>query len=447
MTKQEYIRIEDAGNGYKSVNIFDMSDPNDKWVQPKLAFHHDESHDAGIWGLIDKSGKETIKPKYLFPLHFTNGVSMAVKGKWEYRDNWKHRSGPQKGYWTEKELWGLIDIHEKELIPFKYAELRYIDDFYDKDGSKLSRYVAWTKFYDKNCAGVYDSRGDIVIPFKYADIDYFTVDEQIVFCKNQEMNYTGAECGVYDIKLGKEIIKAQPEYACIEIIKRGLYYVSDEAIQGFDGYLMNSKEERISKHTFRMEPRETPIKNIYKGELSDGRSILFKISKKDIEITKEFTTVYVEGWQIECCGDEEPFNIDDDVKWYVSNPKEKFSPNNIGKVDYIYESHGAPDLTGLSNTYVIKGKISKMYDHYYREKNDSKPYGDFAREVEKTQRWNSESNSGLPFVGWGIILENAKIETAYSDEEIEAHKKQVKIREEKEKRKAKRRAFFKKIKS
>lgn len=171
-------------------------------------------------------------------------------------------------------------------------------------------------------------------------------------------------------------------------------------------------------------------------------------SKKDIKTAKEFITVYVEGWQIECCGAEQPFIVGDNVDWYARELKKDFIPYKIGKVDYIYESHGAPDILEPCNAYLIKGKISKIYNYYCRAKSNTEiheRYGEFACEVKKAQRWNDNSDNSLPFAGWGVVLENAIIENVYSDEEIETYKERVKNREKKERRKAKLRGLFGRI--
>jgi len=244
MEKQKYTYIKDGGDGYKTVDISDIGQETGY----HLAYHHDDELYAGVWGLIDTTGNEVITPKYLFPLRFFDGVSVAVKGEWEYRKDW---DGKYAGYWfkSNKIQYGLIDLKEKEIIPCQYSEVREIWDCDDNGKDLIKYFAAFRNLYrgDEGEPGmaILDRDGNMVVDFIYSDCDYYISNNQLVVAIGGEM-YGSADvkCGVYDFRLGKEIVK--PKYGDIEIEGYNLFRVSDDWEGDKDSYyLINEKEERV----------------------------------------------------------------------------------------------------------------------------------------------------------------------------------------------------------
>jgi len=125
-TIQNLTRIEEISEGMFRVSslIFDGKGDSGFWNFFFLAFHHDYSSDAGLWGFIDSAGKEIVKPQYIFALDFEYGVALVRKGKWEHKEQWDERENT-KGWWSETMLWGLIDKTGKEIVPCIYDEIEF----------------------------------------------------------------------------------------------------------------------------------------------------------------------------------------------------------------------------------------------------------------------------------------------------------------------------------
>jgi hypothetical protein len=89
----------------------------DDW---SLAYHSDYRFNASLWGYADINGK-IIKPQYIFAFDFDEkGLALVCKGEWEWTNEdgatipGEKRNG---GYWSDEQLWGMIDKTSKEVIP------------------------------------------------------------------------------------------------------------------------------------------------------------------------------------------------------------------------------------------------------------------------------------------------------------------------------------------
>jgi len=84
----------------------------------KLAYFHEKSGCAGLWGWVDKDFNVVIEPQYIFAENFYNGIALVSKGKWIPSDNgrlaWKN------------EAWGIINKQGDEILPCIYDELNEI---------------------------------------------------------------------------------------------------------------------------------------------------------------------------------------------------------------------------------------------------------------------------------------------------------------------------------
>ena len=84
-----------------------------------------------------------IQPQYIFATNFINDRAIVCKGEWNLTDSPKG-----KRYWCDQELWGVIDLHEKEIVPCRYDALYPIDQtdrYYlvHKGGWKLGNYCIY----------------------------------------------------------------------------------------------------------------------------------------------------------------------------------------------------------------------------------------------------------------------------------------------------------------
>ena len=113
-------------------------------------------NDPGMWGFVNEKGDEIISPQYIFAGDFHNGIAVACKGKWEYKENWATNGDDcDEGFWTEEEKWGAIDKYGNEVIPFIFE---YIVQHECEDGAEDIFSVCYS---DKNATrwGVLDSQG------------------------------------------------------------------------------------------------------------------------------------------------------------------------------------------------------------------------------------------------------------------------------------------------
>lgn len=85
-----------------------------------LAYHHNKSGCAGIWGWIDPDFKTVIEPQYIFAENFYMGKANVAKGKWIKLDNGR--------FDWEGEAWGIINMQGEEIVPCMYDELYEVDN-------------------------------------------------------------------------------------------------------------------------------------------------------------------------------------------------------------------------------------------------------------------------------------------------------------------------------
>jgi hypothetical protein len=88
-----------------------------------LKYHHHMHACAGLWGWLDTDLNVVIPPQYIFAENFVDGWAKVCKGKWETEEG---EEG--KEYWCDEERWGIIDLHNNEVIPCSYDSLNFIGD-------------------------------------------------------------------------------------------------------------------------------------------------------------------------------------------------------------------------------------------------------------------------------------------------------------------------------
>ena len=190
--------------------------------------------EEGKWGLVDKSGKLIIRPKYIYPF-IECGANYQVMLPYEYK-----KINGQKKVLTLKH--GLIDKKGKIIIPIKYLYMEAMDN----TGTYFR--VVDRKTYK---SGVINKDNKIVIPCIYDFIQASPDPELMIKTKYRDIYpdhiYQVKVCnndlyGIYDLKLNKEIIK--PKYKCLAIVAYNKFRIG--ADYETLNTLINEKEEIIS---------------------------------------------------------------------------------------------------------------------------------------------------------------------------------------------------------
>lgn len=166
-----------------------------------LAYHSDYSEIAGTWGFINEDGTEVITPQYIYAEDFCNGVAIVCKGKWTIDKKWDNKYNTGR-YWTEKELWGVIDKEGNEVVPFIFDEIKH---FWDVNDVFMVHYGGW----ETGHWGVIDNHGIWLADPVFEDINYDYKDGLFAFYAEDKWNGDDVPLGIYDIKKKKVIFEPQ----------------------------------------------------------------------------------------------------------------------------------------------------------------------------------------------------------------------------------------------
>ncbi len=151
---------------------------------------------GGQWGFINKKGEVVLEPKYVYIGFFSSdGYARINLSGLESRDR------------IHGGKWGIIDEHGKIIINPIYDNIV----FYSKNGNKKDYYckgydkinyfykgMIWIKKGDKY--GVINKKGDVIIPFKFDSFKSFNKKGISVVEVNGKFGYID-EKGKYIIKL------------------------------------------------------------------------------------------------------------------------------------------------------------------------------------------------------------------------------------------------------
>ena len=194
------------------------------WREPIV---NGEEYVAGLWGFIDESGNEIIKPQYLYAANFENGLAVVCKRGW--------KKGKGK-FWHIGELWGVIDINGKEVIPCQHDE---IDVFNDTSGI----FQVHTGGWETGKWGVMDRTGKWLAPPVVNSISCDYQDGLFVFYEYRNASGDGIVdklYGVYDIP--NQQVLFEPQFFEIDFMNDGLFCVK---IIDADG---NGREKIIDRN-------------------------------------------------------------------------------------------------------------------------------------------------------------------------------------------------------
>lgn len=166
------------------------------------------------WGFIDLNGKVIIAPQYETPINFyENGLAIIVKNK---KFGLINQDGVEviapkysELMWLNKgllsflndSLWGVINLNEKIIVPAKYLEISYADNFihcytnqhhsiFDVSGKCIIQPTTnnlnlidnyWYVTNGQFKTGLFDLSGNEVLPIENDSIK--VINDSLFFCK------------------------------------------------------------------------------------------------------------------------------------------------------------------------------------------------------------------------------------------------------------------------
>lgn len=200
-----------------------------------LAYHHDESDNAGVWGYVNKAGKVIVSPQYIFAEDFGGGFAIVCKGEWTKDKKWNNKYNTGR-YWSEEMKWGALDRNGVEVIPCKFEEIKWRPwhpDSVDSDRNITKTYLAAMDENEK--WGIIDLKGQWVVAPQFADVGYEfdTSPNGDMFVFYGRKVWGGGDpddtpCGVYSISKQKILVPAD-KYRDIEFVSDSEISVSDNS--------------------------------------------------------------------------------------------------------------------------------------------------------------------------------------------------------------------------
>jgi len=226
--EKEYKKI-----AYNHDGMFRVSDHGDI----ELAFHSDYEEYAGVWGYADSTGKEIIKPQYIYAFDFANGYALVCKGEWTKYKKCDNKYITRK-YWTETELWGIIDKTGKEVVPFIFDEIKYFDCVFSSYNFLQAHYGGW----EEGKWGIINYSGEWVVEPIFEDLGYEFIDDAYIgFYKEDKWSSDNVPVGIYSIKEHRVLF--EPQFLDFDIFDDGTIKV-----ELYDEKLGRNKEIIIDRN-------------------------------------------------------------------------------------------------------------------------------------------------------------------------------------------------------
>ena len=206
----KYKVVRSNSDGMFRVSILDIGG---FWGCFNLAYFSEYDSNAGVWGYVDNTGKEIIKPQYIYAFDFENGLAIVCKGEWTKDKKWDNKYNTGK-YWTETELWGMIDKTGKEIIPCIYDEIipyeksKYLQAHYG--GRKEGKW------------GIINYAGEWVVEPIFEDLDY-EISKDGLFTFYNEDKWNDAPAGIYS--MDEQRVLFEPQFLDVDFIGDGIIKV------------------------------------------------------------------------------------------------------------------------------------------------------------------------------------------------------------------------------
>ena len=224
----EYLVAEPFCEGMSRVSTLNMGG---FWGFMSLAYHHDDSDNAGIWGYVNKAGKIIVPPQYIFAEDFCGGLAVVCQGKWTIDKKWDNKCN-QGRYWSEEMKWGAINSKGEEAIPCRFDEIKWRpwkpNDVWDMEITK--RYLA-ARDMESLKWGLIDFDGNWVVEPQFPDIGHSfetspNGDMVVFYSRGIWDDPDGPPCGVYSISKRRILIPAD-KYLSIEFKSDSVVEVSE----------------------------------------------------------------------------------------------------------------------------------------------------------------------------------------------------------------------------
>jgi len=174
-----------------------------------LADHNIYDGIAGLWGYVDKNGKEIVAPKYVYAYDFQDGIAVAAEGHWRkltYKED-KENAGL---YRAEDVRWGLIDRSGKTVMPFSFDAILRFDGRTDIFATYQAKDNGWR---------IVDPSGKILCDTVFDGIESESHGDYILFNRLTEEGDT--LMGAYDIK--KSATALPPVYTSLHPLPNGYF--------------------------------------------------------------------------------------------------------------------------------------------------------------------------------------------------------------------------------
>lgn len=263
--QNQYQRLEHFSEELARVSLLNIS-----WED--LAYHSEYPEFAGYWGYVDKNGKEVIKPQYIYAFDFIGDRAIVAKGKWTVDKKWDNEYNQGK-YWSEDELWGVIDKQGNEIIPCLYDEIKR---FVNTDWSECKDYFAVHVGGWKNGKwAVIDRNGEFATEPVFEDIyyDYYNG----LFTYREKNTMEDVPLGIYDLNQDK--ILFEPMFDDVTFLKDGniLVEIFDKKL----GYTVEKIIDKTGKEIFKSNyTRINTFKYPYETKIDrNGKKIFGLIDK------------------------------------------------------------------------------------------------------------------------------------------------------------------------
>lgn len=227
-----------------------------------LAYDYDTDYcnNAGIYGYVDKTGKEVIKSQYIYAFDFYNDRAIVAKGKWAIDKK-------QGGYWPERELWGVIDKNGKEIIPCAYDEICNLRDVNKKPVNDY--YCIHVGGYQNGKWAIADRNGKFITEpiFGYIGCVY---RDGLIYYTEEDFDEDGSY-GIYDLKNNK--ILFTPQFENVVFSENGIIFVviqDKESDKTYPKIIKKDGTEIVSKKYDRIIDFGTE----FCGEINKGNGII-----------------------------------------------------------------------------------------------------------------------------------------------------------------------------
>jgi len=366
--KKSYERIENFSDGMVRVSTMALKFGD-------LAYHSDYDDDAGKWGYTDLTGKEIIKPQYIYAFDFINDRAIVVKGEWTKDKKWDNEYN-QNCYWTEEELWGVIDKNGNEIIPCIYDEIR---EFMNDDFSFCEDYYqVHVGGWKEGKWAVIDRNGKFVTEPIFEDVSYDYCNGLLTVRESD--SWDDVPLGIYDLNENKFLF--EPQFDDVRFLDNGniLVEVFDKEL----GYKIEKIIDKTGNEVFKsaytsIDTSKTPWQAIKETENSCSYNLIDE--QGNILDSNEFQ--------------EKPTAPD----WY--------NPINFDTRIYIYKENDKFGLKKFNGEIIVPAQYEKIHNF----KNDGHLY--YFEEVKYSGKKGLMKSDGTiliqPDCEYIDVLKNNKI--------------------------------------